>query len=260
MGAAFSSLIFALLCNTTGHSCRRKPKPLKIYEPSAGTNTSPFRMSTDHLEYHPRRVGSPVQPARNAVVVGFQVVQFTCPRFLLAVVSSSNFSSCLSRRHCATRSSFPRYHCSQLSPPYTSAASRTPRLRALGATHRKLACTLMHPYTATPITDFWGFSEHQFFQKTVVFGTGPGGALLGQSATLPGASGCHLCRTTLASGVSGWGFIQCKCVLIPHKRGVAGIFLWCVWKGTTWTRVWCFWGWAWTMVWTLLGCMFMLDR
>jgi hypothetical protein len=37
-----------------------------------GPTPFPFRMTADHLEYHPRRVCSPVQPARNEVV-GFQV-------------------------------------------------------------------------------------------------------------------------------------------------------------------------------------------
>ncbi len=115
------------------------------------------------------------------------------------------------------------------------------------------------PWTATSIADFWSFRWHQFFRHTfVAFGARPGGALFGQSGALFGAFGV----SAVLHYVGMWGLGK------GTEFGSAGAFfllmavgavLERVWQRTTGTRVRGFWGWAWTMSWTLLWGTFMLD-
>ena len=115
------------------------------------------------------------------------------------------------------------------------------------------------PWMATSIADFWSFRWHQFFRQTfVAFGARPGGALLGRPGAFLGGFGVssllhYVGLWGLGKGTEFWG-AGAFFVLM----GV-GAVLERVWQHTTGTRVRGFWGWAWTMSWTLLWGTFMLD-
>ncbi|KAH9059500.1 hypothetical protein EDB87DRAFT_759986 [Lactarius vividus] len=115
------------------------------------------------------------------------------------------------------------------------------------------------PWTATSIVDFWSFRWHQFFRHVfVVFGARPGGALFGQPGALFGAFGISavlhyfgvwgLGRGTEFSGAGGFF------VLMGIGAGLER-----VWQRATGMQVRGFWGWAWTMSWTLFWGTIMLD-
>jgi hypothetical protein len=141
-------------------------------------------MPADHLEYQPRRVCSPAQPARNEVV-GFQVFfssTYTPPASFTGrgdpqVTSQADRVVVIAQPvrpffDAAVRNTL-RFTCR---PPLTRHVSVL--LQQPIANWPALSCTLRHPPRSPP---FWGFSEHHFFQITVVFGTGPGCTHLGQS-------------------------------------------------------------------------------
>jgi len=115
------------------------------------------------------------------------------------------------------------------------------------------------PWTATSIADFWSFRWHQCLRRIfVVFGARSGGALLGRPGALLGAFGVSAVLHHI--GVWGLGrgaeFISAGAFFILMGVGAS---LEHVWQYTTGMQVRGFWGWAWTMTWTLLWGTFMLD-
>lgn len=115
------------------------------------------------------------------------------------------------------------------------------------------------PWTATSITEFWSFRWHQFSRHVfVVFGSQPGGALLGKPGALVGA----FAVSGVMHDVGMWGLGRGT-----EFRTVGGFFLlmgfgasleYGFWK-VTGRRVCGFWGWAWTMVWTVGWGSLMID-
>ena len=114
------------------------------------------------------------------------------------------------------------------------------------------------PWMATSIADFWSFRWHQCLRRTfVVFGARPAGVLLGRSGAFLGAFGV----SGLLHYIGTWGIgrgTELSSGTFFVIMG-AGAVLEQVWQYATGTRVRGFWGWAWTMSWTLLWGTFMLD-
>ena len=114
------------------------------------------------------------------------------------------------------------------------------------------------PWMATSLADFWSFRWHQYLRRIViVFGARPAGALLGQPGALLGAFGV----SGLLHYIGMWGLgsgMEISSFAFFFFMGV-GVVLEQLWQYTTGMRVQGFWGWAWTMSWTLLWGTFMLD-
>ncbi|KAH9997355.1 hypothetical protein BJV77DRAFT_1059170 [Russula vinacea] len=99
------------------------------------------------------------------------------------------------------------------------------------------------PWTATSITEFWSFRWHQFFRHVfIVFGSQPGGALLGRPGALVGA----FAVSGVMHDVGMWGLGR-------------GTEFRTVFRRVTGRRVGGLWGWAWTMVWTVGWGSLMID-
>ncbi|KAI9462850.1 hypothetical protein BJY52DRAFT_1255597 [Lactarius psammicola] len=107
------------------------------------------------------------------------------------------------------------------------------------------------PWTATSIEDFWSFRWHQSF-RTHLRGVllGRPGALLGAfwvSAVMHYVGMWGLGKGTEFS--AGWFFVLMSIGAVLER----------VWQYKTGRRVRGFWGWVWTMSWTLFWGTFMLD-
>jgi Membrane bound O-acyl transferase family len=114
-------------------------------------------------------------------------------------------------------------------------------------------------WLSTSIQEFWGFRWHQFYRHLfIVFGARPGGAFLGKPGALVGAFTAsailhHLGVWGLGNGTAlittgGFFLLMCLGTLAEGAfKKVTGLQV----KG--WA------GWSWTMLWTLVWGMFMLD-
>ena len=115
------------------------------------------------------------------------------------------------------------------------------------------------PWMATSIQEFWSFRWHQFFRHFfIVFGAHPGGALLGKPGALIGAftvsaifhhiGSWGLGHGTEFSTIGGFFLLMGFGALMEHA-----------FEQATGLRVQGWIGRSWTMLWTLLWGMFMLD-
>jgi hypothetical protein len=108
------------------------------------------------------------------------------------------------------------------------------------------------PWTATSMRDFWGVRWHQFFRHFfVMFGSRPGGVLLGRPGAVMGAF--------VVSGLMHTvGFWAAGCVMeLGYQFGFyllmgVGVILESGFERATGSRVRGFFGWLWTMGWMLL--------
>ncbi|KAH9022942.1 hypothetical protein EDB85DRAFT_2119593 [Lactarius pseudohatsudake] len=115
------------------------------------------------------------------------------------------------------------------------------------------------PWTATSIADFWSFRWHQFLRHTLIkFGARPGGALFGRPGALLGAFGISAVLHYVGMWGVGRGLEFSSAGAFFVLMGV-GVVLERIWQRTTGTQVRGFWGWVWTMGWTLFWGTFMLD-
>jgi len=104
---------------------------------------------------------------------------------------------------------------------------------------------------STSINDFWSFRWHQIFRHVyVIFGSRPGGALLGRPGALVGA----FAVSGVMHNLGMWGIGRGT-----EFRSVGGFFLLMGvgaalehgFKKVTGCRVGGLWGWVWTMAWTI---------
>jgi len=115
------------------------------------------------------------------------------------------------------------------------------------------------PWLSTSVREFWSYRWHQFFRHFfVVFGARPGGALFG----LPGAVMGAFAMSALIHHVGMWGvgygteFSTTGGFFL--LMGV-GVIMEDTFKRTTGLPVRGWLGWLWTMLWTTLWGIFMLD-
>ncbi|KAI9450761.1 hypothetical protein F5148DRAFT_1152671 [Russula earlei] len=115
------------------------------------------------------------------------------------------------------------------------------------------------PWTSTSVTEFWSFRWHQFFRHVfVVYGSRPGGALLGR----PGALAGGFAVSAVMHDLGMWGLGRGT-----EFRTAGGFFLLMGvgsvlelgFKKLTGRRVCGIWGWAWTMAWTVGWGSLMID-
>jgi hypothetical protein len=115
------------------------------------------------------------------------------------------------------------------------------------------------PWMATSIQEFWGSRWHQNFRHTfIVFGARPGGAILGKPGAVMGAFAVsallhHIGLWALGNGTefstAGGFFLLMGIGAIMEDR----------FERVTGLRVQGWFGWLWTMLWTLVWGTFMLD-
>ena len=115
------------------------------------------------------------------------------------------------------------------------------------------------PWTSTSITDWWGSRWHQLFRQVFIdFGSQPGRALLGRPGALVGA----FATSGVLHDLGMWGLGRGT-----EFSTVGGFFLFMGvgatleygFKKVTGRRVGGFWGWAWTMIWTIGWGSLMID-
>jgi hypothetical protein len=115
------------------------------------------------------------------------------------------------------------------------------------------------PWTSTSITEFWSFRWHQFFRHMfVVYGARPGGALLGK----PGACIGAFVVSGILHDLGIWGLghgIECRTTGGFFVLMGVGAALEFGFKRVTGRRVGGFWGWGWTVTWTLCWGTLMID-
>jgi Membrane bound O-acyl transferase family len=113
------------------------------------------------------------------------------------------------------------------------------------------------PWTSTSITEFWSFRWHQFFRHMfVVYGARPGGALMGK----PGACIGAFVVSGILFGIWWLGHgIECRTTDGFFVLMGVGATLEFGFKRVTGRRVRGFWGWAWTVTWTLCWGTVMID-
>ncbi|KAI0295338.1 hypothetical protein B0F90DRAFT_1939935 [Multifurca ochricompacta] len=115
------------------------------------------------------------------------------------------------------------------------------------------------PWMSTSIHEFWSVRWHQLFRRVfIIFGARPGGTLLGRYSALMGG----FTVSALLHHIGVWGLGRGSEFSTTGGffllMGV-GIVMESVFSKVTGLRVKGCYGWAWTMLWTLLWGSFMLD-